>query len=111
MLEFAAPLLPDAIERPAMLYGLCGGGAGHGGHPMESFLSAHELSALMLIEQAPSHADLDRREVEQLIGRQLVERAAGASGASEFKVTDNGSAVLTRIFAFDIRAQKVDPPA
>ena len=73
---------------------------------MESFLSAHELSALMVIEQAPSHADLDRREVEQLISHQLVEHAADESGASEFKVTDNGNAVLTRIFAFDKGAEK-----
>jgi hypothetical protein len=71
---------------------------------MESFLSAHELSVLMLIEQAAWHADLDHREVERLISRRLVEQPTGASGAPELKVANNGSAVLTRIFAFNARS-------
>ena len=73
---------------------------------METLLSAHELSALMLIEQAAGHADLGRSEVEQLISRRLVERAVGGSGAPAFKVTMNGMAVLTRICAFETQGGK-----
>lgn len=67
---------------------------------MESLLSAHELSALLLIGQPASGANLGRGEIEQLINRQLVERAADASGAPELTLTMNGNAILARICSF-----------
>lgn len=70
---------------------------------MESFLSAHELSALMLIEQAASNANLDLGEVEQLISRRLVERATGGCGSPELKVTNSGTAMLARMCSYDTR--------
>lgn len=76
---------------------------------MESLLSAHELSALLLIGQLASDANLDRGEIEQLIGRRLVERAAGTSGAPELKLTMDGNAVLTKICSFEAQPEKKSP--
>lgn len=73
---------------------------------MESLLSAHELSALMLIDQAAGRRDLDRGEIEKLVSRRLVEHNTGALGATELKVTNNGNVVLTRIAAFDMRSPR-----
>ncbi len=71
---------------------------------MEPFLSAHELSALMLISQDIRYAaDLDRSEIEPLINRRLVERATGRPGGRELMITASGSAVLARICTFVTR--------
>ncbi len=48
------------------------GGSEHGASLWGALLRAHELSALMLIEQVAGRADLDRGEVGQLIGRRLL---------------------------------------
>jgi len=72
---------------------------------MELLLSAHELSALMLIEQFAGRADLDRGAIEQLISRRLVEHVTAPCGAPELKVTENGNLVLRRISASDRRQQ------
>jgi hypothetical protein len=77
---------------------------GYGGNELESFLSAHELSALIVIEQAASESDLDQSEVEHLISRRLVERDTRGHGTPELKITNDGNTVLTRIFAFDWRS-------
>jgi hypothetical protein len=71
---------------------------------LDPLLNAHELSALLLIGQPVSDANLGRGEIEQLINRRLVERAAGASGAPQLKLTMNGNAILTRIYNFETQS-------
>lgn len=77
---------------------------------MDPLLSAHELSALLLIGQPVSDANLGRSEIEQLINRRLVERAAGASGAPQLKLTMNGNAMLAKICNFETQSITTHQP-
>ena len=60
-------------------------------------LSPHEFATLMLVKDAPDQIDLDRTELDTLLGRQLVALEQLASGNSLPRVTLAGDSVLQAI--------------
>lgn len=57
-------------------------------------LSPHEFATLMLVMNAPDHADLDQTDLNALLERQLVEHEKLASGCLSFNLTEQGYVFL-----------------
>ncbi|MFL9912757.1 hypothetical protein [Paraburkholderia sp. RL17-337-BIB-A] len=57
-------------------------------------LSPHELTALMVIKDAPDHVEIDRDELHTLLQRHLVIVELLASGIRRLRITRHGHAVL-----------------
>ncbi len=66
---------------------------------MERFLSAHELSALMLIKRSPEPPLLCIEEIEKLLSHRYVEFDRAESVTARLCVTIRGDATLTAIEA------------
>jgi len=64
---------------------------------MERFLSAHELSALMLIKRSPEPPLLSIEEIEKLLSHRYVEFDRTEHLTERLCVTTRGDATLTAI--------------
>lgn len=64
---------------------------------MEKFLSAHELSALMLIKRSPEPPLLCIEEIEKLLSHRYVEFDRTGNVAARLCVTTRGYATLAAI--------------
>lgn len=57
-------------------------------------LSPHEYATLMLVKSSPDQIDMDRGELDTLLGQQLIALASLATGRYRPRVTDEGEFLL-----------------
>lgn len=72
-------------------------------------LSAHEIAALMLLDQAPVAAESGMLDITALREAGLAELIESASGGPEFSITRSGQAVLRILSAWN-NADDSAPP-
>ena len=60
-------------------------------------LSPHEVATLMLIQDDPHHAELDRADIDTLLEHQLVNLEGFVPGHRRPRITARGNAFLNAI--------------
>lgn len=60
-------------------------------------LSPHEVATLLVVKDAPDHAELDRADLDALLERELVQLERLNSGQRRPCITARGGAILNAI--------------